>query len=603
MSRSIDFGQIRSYEGDKRTGFEEFVCQLARREHASEMGVFRRIEGAGGDGGVEAYFERPSGSKIGYQAKYFLATKDIDWSQIDASVKTAIRLHPTLERYVVAIPCDLTGRSGRLERGKTGWEHWETHKAKWANWCDAAGIEVEFVPWTKSDIVDRLVSSADRRGLGLFWFEREIFDDQWFRKRFDVAKDDLGERFQPADHIVTGLSQVFDGLARTNDYKEFLADWFRTTPRPIDLGRHLQVVDPEFADANTSALDETLLRLRSHGDTLASVGVEALPLSQWRHDIKAAADSVSTLIGRLYEKHGVDLEERLRRSLRKARQALHDIEYHLDTTPIYLAQKEHEVRVRADLTKSIVVVGEAGSGKSHLFADAVDRALAGSRPALLLLGQHFHGKGLIPAPLRTDRCGPVEGGEGTNAASVVEKGVPGRAAGVEDVVVARPEAMREEALAQVQPHSFDRVQLGRIGGQEDRRQVGRDIEFAGDVPAGAVHEDHGMRVRCHGLAELVEHRLHGGGADRGEDERDAGIALRTDGAEQIDRLMAQVAHAARAHAALEPASADAAGLADPGLVEKPDLEPLGLGVVAGDLGDQRREFFLKRAWALRSASG
>ena len=83
MALSIDFSQIRPYEGDQRTGVVELVCQLARREHRSEQGRFRRIEGAGGDGGVEAYFERPGGSKVGYQAKYFLATKDIDWSQID----------------------------------------------------------------------------------------------------------------------------------------------------------------------------------------------------------------------------------------------------------------------------------------------------------------------------------------------------------------------------------------------------------------------------------------------------------------------------------------------------------------------------------------
>jgi hypothetical protein len=59
-----------------------------------------------------------------------------------------------------------------------------------------------------------------------------------------------------------------------------------------------------------------------------------------------------------------------------------------------LIQGEHDLRVRADLSRSIVVVGEAGSGKSHLFADAVERALADGRPALLLLGQYFHGKDL-----------------------------------------------------------------------------------------------------------------------------------------------------------------------------------------------------------------
>jgi hypothetical protein len=59
--------------------------------------------------------------------------------------------------------------------------------------------------------------------------------------------------------------------------------------------------------------------------------------------------------------------------------------------------------------------------------------------------------------------------------------------------------------------------------------------------------------------------------------------------------VAQVAHAARPQALLVPSAADAAGLADPGLVLEPDLEALGLGMLAGDLGDQGREFFLKRA--------
>jgi hypothetical protein len=59
--------------------------------------------------------------------------------------------------------------------------------------------------------------------------------------------------------------------------------------------------------------------------------------------------------------------------------------------------------------------------------------------------------------------------------------------------------------------------------------------------------------------------------------------------------MAQVAHAARAHAALEPAPAHPAGLADPGLTEEPHLEPLGPGVIAGDDLDQLGEFFLKRS--------
>jgi hypothetical protein len=71
--------------------------------------------------------------------------------------------------------------------------------------------------------------------------------------------------------------------------------------------------------------------------------------------------------------------------------------------------------------------------------------------------------------------------------------------------------------------------------------------------------------------------LHGTGAHRRQDQGDAGIPLGTDRPEQVNRLVAQVAHAARAQAALVPAATDPAGLADPGLVEEPDLEPLGPG--------------------------
>jgi hypothetical protein len=105
------------------------------------------------------------------------------------------------------------------------------------------------------------------------------------------------------------------------------------------------------------------------------------------------------------------------------------------------------------------------------------------------------------------------------------------------------------------------------------------------------------------LGELVEHRLHGGGADCRQDERNPGIALWADRAEQVGGLVAEIAQPARPHALLVPAAADPAGLTDPGFVQEPDLEASGLGMVAGDPGDQVAEFFLKRAWVLRSASG
>src|SRR4051812_28527821 len=108
---TMDFSKIRGLSDGQRYSFEELVCQLARRESVITGSSFRRVEGSGGDGGVEGYWLLPSGSKYGYQAKYFTRAKDIDWAQIDDSVYEALRNHPSLTRYVIAIPCDLTNRS------------------------------------------------------------------------------------------------------------------------------------------------------------------------------------------------------------------------------------------------------------------------------------------------------------------------------------------------------------------------------------------------------------------------------------------------------------------------------------------------------------
>src|SRR6478672_10406047 len=60
------------------------------------------------------------------------------------------------------------------------------------------------------------------------------------------------------------------------------------------------------------------------------------------------------------------------------------------------------------------------------------------------------GGGLIPIPLSSDRREPVEGTERANAAWFAAKPCPRGTAGGEDGIVGRPEAVREEALAQVE---------------------------------------------------------------------------------------------------------------------------------------------------------
>jgi len=153
----IDFSKIRALHGDQKHGFEELVCQLGRLDRPAVDARFFRCDGSGGDGGVEAYWTLNDHGKVAYQAKFHLRPGDIDWGKIDGSVRTALAVHPTLSKYIIAIPCNLSpptarGQGGRGRPQKSGKEHWDEQVAQWSKDFP----DVEFVLWDENELLRAL---------------------------------------------------------------------------------------------------------------------------------------------------------------------------------------------------------------------------------------------------------------------------------------------------------------------------------------------------------------------------------------------------------------------------------------------------------------
>src|SRR4051794_807587 len=72
---------------------------------------------------------------------------------------------------------------------------------------------------------------------------------------------------------------------------------------------------------------------------------------------------------------------------------------------------------------------------------------------------------LIPAALIDDRLRPLAAGDRGEPVGRRQQPVPGVAAGGDDGLVVRPDAMAELVLAQVLPDVLDRVQLGAVARQ------------------------------------------------------------------------------------------------------------------------------------------
>ena len=102
---SVNFNNIRPINGSANDGFEEFVCQLARKETIPTSASF--VRNGKPDGGVECYHILQDHSIVAWQAKYFIKSFETSqYQQIDDSVKTALKSYPKLTRYIIAVPID-----------------------------------------------------------------------------------------------------------------------------------------------------------------------------------------------------------------------------------------------------------------------------------------------------------------------------------------------------------------------------------------------------------------------------------------------------------------------------------------------------------------
>jgi hypothetical protein len=82
---SINWQNLRPWNGSQPLAFEELCCQLAAYEQAPNGSQFIR-KGAP-DAGVECFWKLPNGDEWGWQAKFFLSSPSKgQWNQLDKSV-------------------------------------------------------------------------------------------------------------------------------------------------------------------------------------------------------------------------------------------------------------------------------------------------------------------------------------------------------------------------------------------------------------------------------------------------------------------------------------------------------------------------------------
>ncbi|MFK2018739.1 hypothetical protein ACIXFS_20590 [Bacteroides fragilis] len=346
---NIDFNNIRSINGSANEGFEEFVCQLARREEFPCTKTF--VRKGKPDGGVECYWTLEDGSIVAWQAKYFCkAFDDSQYQQINRSVKEALNSHPNLKRYVIAVPTDppdvhVAGRMSMKERIDGYVERWSK-----------INPHVAFDFWWASDLIERLQKSSNQ-GLLRFWFGKHEFTDEDLIRFNAGSIKDLGKRYTPKLNVEVEPVQYFEVLSRGNSLSRFLDKELKTAEDicgKIEKNKHchdvfdsvkkVQNVIKQTKDVNITGIDRIAF------DVLLTA-------------LTSLGEAVQDIANSIIDKEKITEEEN-----RTSR----DI-YALGVDILNVYNDLHQDMMRLVNDPILILKGDAGVGKSHLMADAVQR--------------------------------------------------------------------------------------------------------------------------------------------------------------------------------------------------------------------------------------
>lgn len=397
---TIDFTHIRGGSKGRNQSFEALSVQLFHRTCGAPAGsTFVSLRGDGGDGGIEAYFRTPSGAVIGMQAKYFFRLGSTELGQIDDSLRTALSNHPTLSEYLVYIPFDLTGRVAKGKRGRSQAERFETWKRKVETEATERDSELTITLCTAEVIRGQLLGLDPHGGMRRYWFDESILTDLQIRNCIDQAMAFAGPRYTAALDVVTRAHNCLDFFGGIGDFQA----WREESLIPVITElRSLQgwgdealsiLAQPDAAAARklisqiiVMCEDMKEAALATAGSPAASQHLEStLPLLTRAREAQEEA---------FYSKYGKEKDTPGFRQfhaeyMNSFPAGEMDAARKWEEQALRLQAVLTSAEISAATTRSLLLVGPAGIGKTHAIVSAGLRRLAHGGYSLVVFGDDF----------------------------------------------------------------------------------------------------------------------------------------------------------------------------------------------------------------------
>jgi hypothetical protein len=390
-SPDINFRNIRKHRSSQNDGFEELTRQLVLAE-PPEGATEIEHRGPGADGGVEIIARFVDGRVWGWQAKYFTeGFGSSEVNQLKTSFSAALENFPTLERYYVAIPRNL---SGHAEGGNdTQTKNWKSFK----QWCEdettALNRTVKIVLWDDTYFVSRLQKSDPAHaGMRLYWFDETVLDQDWFERQLKKSLAFIGNRYRQPDHVDVKIGETLEIITKSAGLLQRLNSVWKTIATSTEkLAAAIKTLDE--TDSHIRDFERTISLLREVGNAAETTDPGKLVDQRIPHLLE--------MLRNLEDDSSVDFVMRqapfeMRKDPTK-KNSEHERYVYAPKVRDLLAELQGDImdaslefslpEIELFRTPALLVEGEAGIGKSHTIAREVQRHVQQGHPAVFIPGR------------------------------------------------------------------------------------------------------------------------------------------------------------------------------------------------------------------------
>ncbi|WP_298148775.1 hypothetical protein [Flavobacterium sp.] len=376
-----------TYGGSYQNSFEILCNQLFERylyrEYTNSIDEFKVINGAGGDGGIEAYCKLSNGNFIAIQSKWFRQALDSnEIKQIKNSITTALKIRPNIIEYIICIPHKVS--SVKIGRGNKPTKNSEDVRIKnFEKEINESFNNIKITWWFEQTILNEL-QFTENEGVNKYWFEKEVIHSSFLKDKFDLQKTNywLKERYVGNLHTKGDIQKIIDKqlyslpfrkkiISNIIELKKKINNWLFISEKFIKITSNsnefiskLKIINVFFEDLINSA---------SEIETKLVDGIE-INLCINDDDELSIADTIYEAIDLLENMNPTDLQKPLYQKIKIRLRELND-----EIINEYL-------KIENDLTQisTSLILGKPGTGKTLGLAYAVEECVKKSAPAILI---------------------------------------------------------------------------------------------------------------------------------------------------------------------------------------------------------------------------